>query len=482
MSTQVSVGEPASALVPPLEWGRLNSHGHSVQFYADDDFLLAGLSRYIGSALGAGDVGIVIATPEHREDLARRLRSSGLDVGHAVAHGRFVSLDATETLGQFMVNGWPDAGRFNRLVGGVIQDAASATRSQTTPVAVFGEMVALLWSEGKPDAAIRLEQLWNELARTHSFRLHCAYPMNFFTRDGDDAPIGRICAEHSHVVPAESYTTLASEAERLQAITVWQQKAQALANEVEERRRIQQELSERNEELRKAIAVRDEFLSVAAHELKTPLTSLRAYSQLLLRAMERRQEIAPERIATALAAVEQQTGKLNQLVTRLLDTAQIEAGKLRIEPVPVDLVALVRAALAQRCVEDGNRIVFESPEQVEARVDPIRFEQVITNLLNNAVKFSPKGGVVLVDLRRTEDNQARLSVTDQGIGIPAEERDLVFDRFQQANGVRHLSGLGLGLYITREIVELHHGSIWIEQPNHPGTRFVVTVPLTGSGV
>ncbi|HEY8884381.1 MAG TPA: ATP-binding protein, partial [Chloroflexota bacterium] len=121
-------------------------------------------------------------------------------------------------------------------------------------------------------------------------------------------------------------------------------------------------------------------------------------------------------------------------------------------------------------------------EQVEARVDPIRFEQVITNLLNNAVKFSPKGGVVLVDLRRTEDNQARLSVTDQGIGIPAEERDLVFDRFQQANGVRHLSGLGLGLYITREIVELHHGSIWIEQPNHPGTRFVVTVPLTGSGV
>ena len=112
----------------------------------------------------------------------------------------------------------------------------------------------------------------------------------------------------------------------------------------------------------------------------------------------------------------------------------------------------------------------------EATVDPLRFEQVITNLLDNAVKFSPDGGRVTVGLGYDDDGGIRLSVTDEGVGIPPEQREAVFERFHQAHGAQHLSGLGLGLYITREIATLHGGCVWIEQPAHRGTRVVVALP------
>jgi signal transduction histidine kinase len=180
----------------------------------------------------------------------------------------------------------------------------------------------------------------------------------------------------------------------------------------------------------------------------------------------------------ALDTIERQTDKLNHLIARLLDTAQIEAGKLRIEPVRTDLAALVRLAIMEQQGGENHRFVFEGPEQLEAVVDPVRFEQVVTNLLQNAVKFSPEGGVVTVELARGGDGGVRLSVTDQGVGVPPGEREHVFERFHQAHGAGHLSGLGLGLYVSREIVALHGGLVWIEQPAHSGSRFVVALPPT----
>jgi signal transduction histidine kinase len=109
-------------------------------------------------------------------------------------------------------------------------------------------------------------------------------------------------------------------------------------------------------------------------------------------------------------------------------------------------------------------------------VDPLRFEQVVTNLLDNAVKFSPAGGTVTVGLGRLDDGSVQLTVTDQGIGIPADQREAVFERFYQAHGEGHLSGFGLGLHVAREIVGRHGGSIRAEQPAHRGARLVVTLP------
>ena len=200
---------------------------HTVQFYEDDSFLVNEVSRLIGTALGAGDCAVVLATEAHRDRIAQRLAENGLNTGVAVKQGRFVSLDAAETLAKFMVAGQPDAERFTSVIGEIIVRAKNATGRENARVVAFGEMVALLWAEGKRSAAIRLEQLWNSLAETHAFSLHCAYPMKGFSRQDTTEPFLKICAEHSSVLPAESYMALIEEEERRRAVAQLQQKAQA---------------------------------------------------------------------------------------------------------------------------------------------------------------------------------------------------------------------------------------------------------------
>lgn len=249
MSAASSPGHSRSVLAPSPKLGSLDSHGHSVQFYSDDSFLLEELSRFIGSALGAGDAGIVIGTKAHREGIALRLKALGLEIVPVIQQGRYIALDAAETLSKFMLNGWPDPARFAEVMGSAIAQAKAASQGEQSRVAVFGEMVALLWADGNPAVAMRLEELWNDLAKTQSFRLHCAYPMNLFRLEGDGEPVLKICAEHSQIIPDESYTSLSTEEERLQSIIFLQQKAQALETEIAERKKAQRHLQQREAEL-----------------------------------------------------------------------------------------------------------------------------------------------------------------------------------------------------------------------------------------
>ena len=169
---------------------------HFVQFYEADPPLLDSLSGFIGGGLAAGDVGIVVATREHREGLEQRLRAAGLDLDAARAAGTYVALDAEDTLAQIVIDGVPDAGRFAEVIGGKIARTARDGRR----VRVFGEMVGLLLSRGHADATIRLEELWNDLRRTHAFRLFCAYPLAQIEGNGLAHPIAEVCARHSRVV------------------------------------------------------------------------------------------------------------------------------------------------------------------------------------------------------------------------------------------------------------------------------------------
>jgi PAS domain S-box-containing protein len=230
---------PAASLTPPAGSSDPKPHNHSVQFYSEDGFLLDALSRLIGAAIGAGDSGVVIATQAHRDELANRLAARGLDVSRAVEQGRYLALDAAETLSQFMVNGWPDERRFVELIGGAIARAQRAARTEHGRATLFGEMVAILWAEGKTEAALRLEQLWNELAQSHSFSLVCAYPLAGFYREDHADPLQRICAEHSQVIPAEGYT-LASDDERVRSVAQWQHKAIALETEIVRRKQTEE--------------------------------------------------------------------------------------------------------------------------------------------------------------------------------------------------------------------------------------------------
>ena len=173
---------------------------HVVYFYQESDSLLEALCDFIGPALGGGHATIIIASKVHREGLQHRLAARGLDIHRAAKQGRYVALDAPETLSRIMVDGMPDDARFAEIVGGTIARAKAVLKGARPEIAIFGEMVSLLWMEGKTQAAIRLEELWNELALRHSFSLRCAYPMANFHGEKNAQPLIRICAEHSAVV------------------------------------------------------------------------------------------------------------------------------------------------------------------------------------------------------------------------------------------------------------------------------------------
>jgi len=170
---------------------------HIVYFYQESNSLLDSLSEFIGSALGAGNGAIIIATKRHLDGLQQRLNARGLDTQKASRQGRYVALDASGTLSQIMVNDMPDEGRFAAVVGRAMSRISATLKSPRPEIAAFGEMVALLWTDGKIEAAIRLEQLWNELSRKHSFSLRCAYPMIGCRGEKNIQPGGRSCAEHS---------------------------------------------------------------------------------------------------------------------------------------------------------------------------------------------------------------------------------------------------------------------------------------------
>jgi PAS domain S-box-containing protein len=225
------------------------SDAHTVQFYAEDAALMDGLSGHIGEALEEGNAALVLATPEHREALTNRLRERGLDIAQVMAEGRYVLLDAAETLSKFVLEGWPDPIRFEEAVARTAVRVKAAARGNPPRLAAFGEMVALLWAQGKFDTALRLEQLWNDLQRRESFSLHCAYPIRGFDRAEHTEAFLAICSEHSHVIPGESYTGLTSEDARLRNVSRLQQKAQALDVETTERKEAQQKLRQGEAEL-----------------------------------------------------------------------------------------------------------------------------------------------------------------------------------------------------------------------------------------
>jgi CheY-like chemotaxis protein len=174
-------------------------HRHEVLFYSADAVYLDSCARFIAAALGAGDVAAVVATESHRDRLFQRLKAEGLDVDAEIKQGRYISLDVAKTLSTFMVNDMPDWARFFEVVGGLVSGAAKAGKGEHPRVAMWGECGPLLWEEGKVDAAMRLEQLLNQLATIYEFDLLCAYPLSSFHGKEDKHVFESICAEHSAV-------------------------------------------------------------------------------------------------------------------------------------------------------------------------------------------------------------------------------------------------------------------------------------------
>lgn len=232
-------------------------------------------------------------------------------------------------------------------------------------------------------------------------------------------------------------------------------------------------------DLNKALQARDEFLSIASHELKSPLTSMKLQAQLNLREMNKTASgLSPERVKKFLNSTNRQVDNLTRLVEDMLDISRINLGKLTLQKERIELSLLVNEVIDRFCPENDDRecvLHKQIEEGVTVYGDRFRIEQVLTNLITNAIKYGKESPITVI--LEVYEHNALIKVIDQGVGIAQENQDRIFQRFERAISSNEISGLGLGLYIVKHILEMHRGSIEVESQLGEGSTFKVTLPL-----
>ena len=562
--------------------GASGEPAHFVHFYSHDTLLIDEVSDFIDGALRARGTGIVIATPSHLAELRRRLAGLGNADGRPAWYsGQLILLDAEQALGQFMADGWPDAQRFRETIGATV--AAACARGGS--VHVFGEMAALLAAGGRQAAAVRIEQLWDELADTLDFSLFCAYPQ---TAAGmSSRPLHRALDAIPAGVPAPSTTSMLEaeiarrkEAERtlrrrekefadfienaaeglhrvagdgtilwanraeLQMLgygwdeyvgrhiadfhvdadvinhiltalssgaTLYDQPARlrckdgsikhvvihsnghfedghlrytrCFTRDATERHQLAQAHAEREqllEELTAANRTKDEFLAMLGHELRNPLSPIVTALQLMR--MRGETGAARER-----EIIERQVDHLVRLVDDLMDVARATRGQIELKCERGDI-----AGPLAKAVEMAGPLLERRAHRLEVDVeaglvwegDAARLAQVVSNLLTNAARYTEPGGQVVLRARREASGWLRISVRDNGIGLAPDMLERVFALFFQGKrGVdRREGGLGIGLALVRNIVDLHGGKVEAGSAGlGQGSEFMVRLPAPKPG-
>ena len=313
---------------------------HSVQFYYHDSFLIEALSEFVRAALVDGQAVILVATREHRLDCAESLRKKGVNLSLAIDAGRYLAFDASETLDRLMTGNNPVASRFEQAIGEIISNSAinACPVHHRAPVAIFGEMVALLMDRGEYQAALSLEQLWNDLSRRFSFDLLCGYRISSFDQNAHRALFHRICSAHDVVIPAEGYAKKASENDHFRTIALLQQTEQVLETERVERKLAQAQNREAEyqkqqlrkeirkheaveEELRKftrrLLAARDEEQRRIAAELHENMAQLVAALSLYFGVIHQEKASLNPRLASAVASSRSVSDSLLQQIRKL---------------------------------------------------------------------------------------------------------------------------------------------------------------------
>jgi PAS domain S-box-containing protein len=251
-----------------------------------------------------------------------------------------------------------------------------------------------------------------------------------------------------------------------------------VVDDLTERKRLEVERGRMVTDLREGIRARDDFLALAAHELKTPLTPLRLMAGSLLRQVEQgRGEPPLDALARRVVKLDEATARLEMLVDRLLDVSRLSVGRLVLNLEDVDLAAIARDTVARLAVDGDHgkpEITVDAPAPVLGRWDRLRVEEVVTNLVTNAMKYGA-GRPIEVALTASDD-AATLHVTDHGIGIPEDAQAQIFERFERVAPVRHYGGFGLGLWIARKLVEAHAGTITVQSRVGEGSAFTVELP------
>lgn len=238
-------------------------------------------------------------------------------------------------------------------------------------------------------------------------------------------------------------------------------------------------------EAQEAVRARDEFLSIASHELKTPLTSILLHLQMVLANIKKKSHEkhghSHEQISSMLESTEKQTKKLAQLINELLNVSVVSTGRLELDKEEVVLATIVKDVIDRfkiQITQGKYKVTLRLDEHIKGWFDKIRIEQIVSNLVSNAIKYG-NGKPISISLKK-ESNQAVLKVKDQGIGIDPKKREKVFERFKRAvseEDHKDYKGLGLGLYIGKQIAEAHGGTITVESKKDKGSTFILTLPL-----
>ena len=271
---------------------------------------------------------------------------------------------------------------------------------------------------------------------------------------------------------------LAAQRERSRRYMLFaQQEMEGYANELE---RVNQELKQSNQELEKVNKLKDQFLSMASHELKTPITSIRGQAQLGMLRLKKQAELPPELepVRTSLERIDQQTHRLNSLVDDLLDLSILSAGKIKLRSTRCDLGELCREVIIEQQSLSGRAIKLKlPPSSILLLADCERLSQIITNLVSNAIKYSAENSVIQVCISQSRD-KAIVQVHNEGIPIPKELQANLFEPFYRTPTAQSSSkkGWGLGLAISKQIVERHGGRIWVESSQEKGTTFSIELP------
>jgi PAS domain S-box-containing protein len=243
---------------------------------------------------------------------------------------------------------------------------------------------------------------------------------------------------------------------------------------------LERRVKERTQDLENALKSRDEFLSIASHELKTPLTSLRLQLQLSSRRVDRSESADPifKDLSKSFDVGIRQVNSLTHLVNDLLDISRIQTGNFELNRTPVNLSELVdeiALRFKEQIEQSRNTLELHLDPDLTGSWDRFRLEQVIVNLLSNALKYAPQTPIRLVTYK--SNNRAFLEVSDKGPGVDQEKIEKIFNRFERGSNATNVGGLGLGLFITRKIVEHHLGRITVESSPGRGARFIVELPL-----
>jgi signal transduction histidine kinase len=478
---------------------------HRVQFYEDEDYLASAVADFLAGGLTIGQPGIVIATDAHRAAFAEHLESEGFDVEAEVRAGHLAMLDARTTLDQIMRGASPDPARFRTVIGGAIEGHFDADGADRPVVRLYGEMVDLLWRDGNTDASLRVEELWNALGDTYAFSLLCAYPMANFYKTTDAQRFQEICRLHTHVIPTERFVA-ATEEQRLVEVTVLQQRARTLEAEIAQRRELERRLRERERELRELVSEREQlltaerlaraeaeaasqaksdFLAMMSPELRTPLNAIAGHIQLIEMGLHGPISDAQRE---ALARVERSQRHLLSLINDVLNLARIESGRVdyTIEDFALALLVADTVSMLEPLIVAGKLECEVSSRPtaagvpVVARADREKTHQIVMNLLTNAIKFTPAGGCITVDLAAHQSDPATVCVrvADTGIGIAPTQLERIFEPFVQVgrSATVRREGVGLGLAISRDLARGMGGDLTVESTLGAGTTFTLRLP------